>query len=106
MAKFSFIRFVRSQLSKTPPVPVADLTGKTVVVTGANIGLGFEAAKHFARMNPAKVVIACRSEAKGAAALAGKPHSIRMTAMLIKGVLRACARNGLYTRRSTIGGPK
>ena len=28
-----------------------DLTGKTVVIVGANIGLGFEIAKHFALMD-------------------------------------------------------
>jgi retinol dehydrogenase 12 len=48
-----------------PPVVTADLTGKTVVVTGANIGLGFEAAKHLARMGPKKLIIAVRSQEKG-----------------------------------------
>ncbi|THV00233.1 short-chain dehydrogenase [Dendrothele bispora CBS 962.96] len=48
-----------------PPVITADLTGKTVIVTGANVGIGFEAAKHFARMNPEKLIIVCRSQEKG-----------------------------------------
>ncbi|THV00238.1 short-chain dehydrogenase [Dendrothele bispora CBS 962.96] len=48
-----------------PPVITADLTGKTVIVTGANVGIGFEAAKHFARMNPEKLIIVCRSKEKG-----------------------------------------
>ncbi|KAJ7066265.1 hypothetical protein C8F01DRAFT_981737 [Mycena amicta] len=52
-----------------PPVVHADLTGKTVLVLGANIGLGFEATKHFARMNPARLILACRSESRGTAAL-------------------------------------
>ena len=30
----------------------ADLTGKTVVVMGANVGLGSETAEHFTLMNP------------------------------------------------------
>jgi NAD(P)-dependent dehydrogenase (short-subunit alcohol dehydrogenase family) len=46
-----------------------DLTGKTVVVIGANVGLGFEAAKHFASMNPKRLVLGCRSQEKGQAAL-------------------------------------
>ena len=32
-----------------------DLTGRAVVVVGANVGLGFEAEKHFASMNPKEV---------------------------------------------------
>ncbi|KAI0081318.1 NAD(P)-binding protein [Panus rudis PR-1116 ss-1] len=53
-----------------PPVVTADLSGKTVLVTGANVGLGLETAKHFARMNPEKLVITCRSEEKGTNAIA------------------------------------
>jgi FlaA1/EpsC-like NDP-sugar epimerase len=55
-----------------PPVVTADLTGKTVVVTGANIGLGFEAAKHLARMNPKKLIIAVRSKEKGEETVKGE----------------------------------
>jgi len=51
------------------PVEYVDLTGKTVVIVGANVGLGFEAAKHFASMNPKRLVLGCRSQEKGQAAL-------------------------------------
>ncbi|RXW19382.1 hypothetical protein EST38_g6481 [Candolleomyces aberdarensis] len=68
--KKSMLSFFRDQLfDKVPPVATADLSGQTVVVIGANTGLGFEAAKHFARMNPAKLVLACRNEEKGNAAV-------------------------------------
>ncbi|MEI8271201.1 MAG: oxidoreductase [Paludibacter sp.] len=43
---------------------IPDLTGKTVLVTGGNSGLGFEAVKVFAQKG-AFVVMACRSLAKG-----------------------------------------
>ncbi|KZO96054.1 NAD(P)-binding protein [Calocera viscosa TUFC12733] len=37
-----------------------DLGGKTIIVTGANTGLGLEAARHLARMGPRKLILACR----------------------------------------------
>ncbi|KAJ7793731.1 hypothetical protein B0H14DRAFT_3889122 [Mycena olivaceomarginata] len=67
--KLSFLDIVKDQFRKLPPVAKADLTGKTVVVLGANTGLGFEAVKHFARMKPGRLIMACRNQAKGEAAL-------------------------------------
>ena len=48
---------------------VPDLTGKVAIVTGANSGLGLETTRVLARKG-AQVVLAVRSEAKGAAAAA------------------------------------
>jgi retinol dehydrogenase 12 len=62
MAKPSALDFLRSQFTKLPPVHHVDLTGQTVVVTGSNVGLGLEAAKYFARMNPANLILAVRSK--------------------------------------------
>jgi len=55
---------LRDQFARIPDF-VQDLKGKTVVVVGANVGLGFEAAKKFASMNPKRLILACRNEAKG-----------------------------------------
>jgi NAD(P)-dependent dehydrogenase (short-subunit alcohol dehydrogenase family) len=44
-----------------------DLTGKTYLVTGANSGIGYEAAVHLRRAN-ADVIVAARSRNKGEAA--------------------------------------
>lgn len=43
---------------------IPDLTGKTIIVTGGNSGLGFEAVKALATKN-AQVTIACRNLQKG-----------------------------------------
>ncbi|RDW90424.1 uncharacterized protein DSM5745_02199 [Aspergillus mulundensis] len=42
--------------------------GKTYIVTGANTGLGFEAAKHFVRLGAKKVILAVRRIDTGEAA--------------------------------------
>ena len=72
MGRVSFFKFVQDQWCKVAPVEHVDLSGKTVVVIGANVGLGFEAAKHFASMNPNRLVLGCRSQERGQAALQGK----------------------------------
>ncbi|WP_123536501.1 oxidoreductase [Halosimplex salinum] len=56
-------------MSNWTAADVPDLTGKTVVVTGANSGLGYEATSVLAR-NGATVVMACRSAERGERAAA------------------------------------
>lgn len=58
-------QFVYSQFFVTPPKPTVNYAGKTVLVTGANVGLGKEAARHFVQLGAAKVIIASRSIEKG-----------------------------------------
>ncbi|KAL9106086.1 MAG: hypothetical protein Q9227_008831 [Pyrenula ochraceoflavens] len=52
--------------SGTPPVdPTTSFKGKTVIITGANVGLGFEAAAKFFTLGASKLILACRGIAKG-----------------------------------------
>lgn len=53
------------------------LTGRTIVITGGNSGIGFEAARAFA-LKGARVVLAVRDEAKGRAAAAMLSGSIEV----------------------------
>lgn len=57
--------FLYNQLWATIPLPQADHTGQTVIVTGANVGLGLEAARHFTQFNARKVIVAVRNIDKG-----------------------------------------
>jgi NAD(P)-dependent dehydrogenase (short-subunit alcohol dehydrogenase family) len=60
-----FRTFLYSQLFRTPQFPTQSFADKTVIVTGANVGLGLEAARHFYRLNCAKLIIAVRTISKG-----------------------------------------
>jgi len=68
MAPGSFVKWIKDQWTEIPEY-AEDLTGKTVVVIGANVGLGYEAAKKLAGMNPGRLILGCRSQAKGDAAI-------------------------------------
>lgn len=57
-------------MSLWPGAHIPDLSGQTIVVTGANSGIGYYAALEFARAG-AEVVLACRSAERGGRALAG-----------------------------------
>ena len=60
--------FLYRQLLVTPPVPRTRFDDKTIIVTGSNVGLGLEAARHFGRLGAARVILAVRDSKKGEAA--------------------------------------
>jgi NAD(P)-dependent dehydrogenase (short-subunit alcohol dehydrogenase family) len=48
-----------------PPQPTIPLSNKIVLITGANAGLGFEAAQKLAQLSPSKLILGVRSLEKG-----------------------------------------
>ncbi|KAF7542392.1 hypothetical protein G7Z17_g11616 [Cylindrodendrum hubeiense] len=53
------LKGTNNTLLTSKEVPDADLTGKWILITGGNNGIGFEAAKTFAKWG-ANIVLACR----------------------------------------------
>jgi retinol dehydrogenase-12 len=60
--------FLHVQLFLDIPKPTTSFLGKTVIVTGANSGLGKESAKHIVALNASRVILACRNSSSGKAA--------------------------------------
>ena len=75
----SLFGFVYSQLIVSLPYPTQDFTGQTIIVTGANGGLGLEAARHFTRLNAAKVILGVRNIQNGNEAKASIEDSTKRT---------------------------
>ncbi|KAF1959241.1 short-chain dehydrogenase/reductase-like protein [Byssothecium circinans] len=65
-----FLELLYSQLFAPIPKPTASYAGQTIIVTGSNVGLGKEAARHFTRLGASTVILAVRSMSKGEAAKA------------------------------------
>jgi len=57
--------FLYSQLFVKPAYPTMSFAGQTIIVTGSNVGLGFEAAQHIVRLEADKVILAVRNLEKG-----------------------------------------
>ncbi|KAH7398058.1 hypothetical protein BKA64DRAFT_753902 [Cadophora sp. MPI-SDFR-AT-0126] len=55
--------------SFNPATDIPDLSGKVILITGGNVGLGKESALQLSKDNPAKIIIGSRNTAKGLAAI-------------------------------------
>ncbi|KAJ5171194.1 uncharacterized protein N7500_003977 [Penicillium coprophilum] len=60
--------FLYSQFFVTPKYPTESFADQTVLITGANVGLGLEAARHVTRLGAAKVILGVRNVTAGNAA--------------------------------------
>lgn len=76
--------FLYSQFFVRPPYPTGSYTGKTVIITGSNVGLGKEAARHFARLGVSKLILGVRNLDKGHDA----KHDIEATTKCRKDVIQ------------------
>ncbi|KAF3917482.1 hypothetical protein ABW21_db0200887 [Orbilia brochopaga] len=64
-------RFWRSQHTHPPPLPNdLSLAGKAAIITGSNVGLGFESARLFLTRGLSHLIMAVRSTQRGEAAAA------------------------------------
>ncbi|KAJ8487120.1 hypothetical protein ONZ45_g14442 [Pleurotus djamor] len=69
MGNKPYSTYLFEQLYPVPRVETADLSGKVAIVIGANTGIGYETAKHFVKMGAQKVIMGCRNQARGEAAV-------------------------------------
>ena len=60
--------FLYSQFFVRPSYPTRSFEGETVLVTGANVGLGLEATRHIVRLGAARVILGVRNVEAGEAA--------------------------------------
>ena len=60
--------FFASQFTTLPDLTNLSFEGQTVIVTGANVGLGFESARHFHKLGADLVILAVRDVRKGESA--------------------------------------
>jgi retinol dehydrogenase 12 len=63
-----FTSFLYRQFFVSIPKPHKDFTGQTIIVTGSNVGLGLEAARHISRLGAELLILAVRTKSKGEAA--------------------------------------
>jgi NAD(P)-dependent dehydrogenase (short-subunit alcohol dehydrogenase family) len=47
-----------------PDQDIPGLSGQVIIVTGGNVGLGFETIRQLAKHNPARIYLAARSQQK------------------------------------------
>lgn len=61
----SYVNFLYSQVFVRPAYPKRSFAGETVLITGANVGLGLEAARHVVRLDAARVILGVRNVSAG-----------------------------------------
>jgi NAD(P)-dependent dehydrogenase (short-subunit alcohol dehydrogenase family) len=75
------LRFCKSHWTSLP-YPTHQFTGQTIIVTGSNVGMGLEAARHFVRLDAAKVILAVRTVSKGESAKSSMESSEKRSGVM------------------------
>lgn len=83
-SEYTLEDFKTAQALSLPDVTPQDLSGKNVIVTGANTGLGFEVAKSIATMKPQTLILACRNLDKANQALESIKQATGCTALKVE----------------------
>jgi short-subunit dehydrogenase len=59
MVKLTYMAFLRDQW-RSVPLSSGNLHGRSILLTGANVGLGYEAAKHLIKKEPSALLLTTR----------------------------------------------
>ncbi|KAG2097553.1 uncharacterized protein F5147DRAFT_583476 [Suillus discolor] len=86
MGKLSFWSFFGAQ-GRDLPLPRESVDGKTVVIAGANVGLGFEASVHVANKKPSLLIATCRDTAKCKQTLESRCNVLQVHYQIVTRVL-------------------
>ena len=71
------LQLLRGMPAQPPAIDISEfskpshVSGRVVVITGGNAGLGYGAAEHFAKLKPARLILSSRSQERGDQAAQG-----------------------------------
>lgn len=68
----------------TPETDIPNLSGKIIVITGSNGGLGYESLIHLARHSPSRIYLCARSKEKYETAMKGILAAVPDAANFVK----------------------
>ncbi|KAF2653991.1 NAD(P)-binding protein [Lophiostoma macrostomum CBS 122681] len=57
-----------TQFTSTPSLPTTSFKGRTIIVTGSNVGLGLESCRQMVTLGASRIIMAVRNVSKGEAA--------------------------------------
>jgi NAD(P)-dependent dehydrogenase (short-subunit alcohol dehydrogenase family) len=80
----TFSSFIYTQFLFRPFIPTTSFSSKTIIITGANGGLGAETATHLVRLGAHTVILACRSLTSGQATKSSIETSLKCSPAILE----------------------